>query len=77
MKLSLFALALSLPACGSPQAAPLPAQVGAHALDTADTILHCQAKGRAAYEEAGALDGGRDAGLSAYDLCMQEGGLHE
>jgi hypothetical protein len=77
MKLSL--LALLLVACGSPQgtAPVLPAQVGAHALDTADTILHCQAQGRASYEEAGAKDGGREAGLSSYDLCMQEGGLHE
>jgi hypothetical protein len=76
MKRLLLAL-FTLLACGSPQAAPLPAQVGAHALDTAETILHCQALGRAAYEEAGARDGGREAGLGTYDLCMAEGGLHE
>jgi hypothetical protein len=75
MKLSLILVTLA--ACGSPQAAPLPAQVGAHALDTADTILHCQAEGRASYEEAGAKDGGREAGLADYDHCMREAGLHE
>jgi hypothetical protein len=75
MKLSLLTLALTLPACGSPQAAPLPAQVGAHALDTADKLLHCHALGRAAYEEAGALDGGREAGLGAYADCEREAGL--
>jgi hypothetical protein len=71
MKLS---LALLLAACGSPQAA-VPAQVGAHALDTSDKLIHCQALGRAAYEEAGALDGGREAGLGAYADCEREAGL--
>ena len=73
---TLLFLALGLAACGSPQAA-VPAQVGAHALDTADKLLHCHALGRAAYEEAGALDGGREAGLSTYDTCVEEAGLRE
>jgi hypothetical protein len=73
MKLSLILIALV--ACGSPQAAPLPAQTGAHALDTADKLLHCHALGRAAYEEAGAQDGGREAGLATYTDCEREAGL--
>jgi hypothetical protein len=74
---ALFILGLTLMACGSSSAAPLTVNEGKKALDTAGIILHCQAIGRAVYEDAGGLDGGRESGLSAYDTCMAEGGLHE